>query len=117
MTLKGKICLGAGLLSGIITTLTLTTIHHKPAYSCVAGPDEICASDQFVQDWNQFVSIRDKYQIPHDAQVTMTGIVATLKEQVPAGYEWNEKKLRFVKQKPPQAQAQLPSVPTTPPVK
>lgn len=93
------------LFVGVVTVaLTLAAAggsvylsHRTPAYTCVAGADEQCASDEFVREWKEFKELSDKYQAPKDVQIRMKGLVADLQPQIPAGYQWDDKKLRFVK--------------------
>lgn len=81
-----------------------------PAYTCVAGADEQCASDEFVREWKEFKELSDKYQAPKDVQIRMKGLVADLQPQIPAGYQWDDKKLRFVKTPQPKV---VPSAPVS----
>lgn len=72
----------------------------KTAYRCTAGPDEQCASDLFYKDWSRLHSLQKKYEMPHDVQIEVSGLIQTLQQQIPAGMQWDIAKERFVKMKP-----------------
>jgi len=107
---------------------TIVLVHNsshpsaKP-YSCVAGPDEQCASDQFYADFKHWQELRDdlknSQQVPQvrelqDKTDLFNGITTRLNSQVPKDYQWNEQKMRFVKAQAPNSvtmQAPAPNAP------
>lgn len=74
-------------------------------YSCVAGPDEICPSDLWMEDYEKFLSIQSKYRpapppppkMSQEMQDQLTGMIVRLNSQIPKGYDWNGEKKRYVK--------------------
>lgn len=88
----------------IICLLFLTTVSfgqakkvsHKP-YTCVAGPNEVCPSDLWVKDFYRLRDLQNKWTPPQDTTDLMNGMIQRLSKEVPAGYTWNDEKLRFVK--------------------
>ena len=80
----------------------------KAGYSCVAGPDEICASDLWYAEYKKLKALQEKYSAPQDVQDMMSGMNMRLAKQIPAGYGWDEGKQRFVNLQP------TPKPPATP---
>lgn len=78
----------------------------KP-YTCVAGPDEVCASDLWYADYLKFKAlgakyvipqeILKKYQMPQDVQDQIKGWGLRLASAAPKGFDWSEEKQRWVK--------------------
>lgn len=88
----------------------------KP-YTCVAGPDEQCASDLWYADYQELKALIAKYQIPPElakkyqmpqaVQDQVRGWSERLASAYP-GYQWNEAKQRFTKLPTPQAAVPAP---------
>ena len=78
------------------------------SYHCVAGPNEQCASDEWYADFQKLKTLQAPYQMPKEKQDMVAGMVQRLSRDIPAGYQWDEKKVRFVKQSMPQAPVQPP---------
>jgi hypothetical protein len=80
-----------------------------PPYSCTAGQNEQCASDQWYYDYQRFISLRTELNPKpklSDAEIKhktdeMQGLLNRLRIDAPTGYDWDEKKLRFVKRAVP----------------
>jgi len=66
-------------------------------YTCVAGPDEVCPSDLWVTDYQKMKAIMAPYVAPQEKQDLANGIAVRLNREIPPGYYFDEKKLRFVK--------------------
>jgi len=81
---------------------------HASSYKCVAGPNEQCASDEWYSDFQKLKTLQAPYQMPKEKQDMVAGMVQRLSRDIPAGYQWDEKKVRFVKQSMPQAPVQPP---------
>ena len=101
-------------------------VYHKSSYNCVAGPNEVCGSDQFVEDrarvkemdkeiavmahskaireWQDKIDLRNGIAERNNAQ---------LNEAKKSGLDWDEAKQRFLKQDKPQV-AQATPAPVTP---
>jgi hypothetical protein len=98
----------------LISAGTGLTIHHyltaTPAYHCVAGPGEQCASDQWYADYLHLQKLQAPYTPPKDTGDLINGIATRLRTQIPAGYDWDDGKERFVKRAPPTAPPQPPTV-------
>lgn len=101
--LVAAVC-SAVVVAGVTWRVTRAT---GPAYTCVAGPDEQCPSDQWIKEYREFKGLVNKYQAPQAIQDQMNGMRQRLSAQIPQGYDMDEKKERWVKQKPPLA-AQAP---------
>lgn len=80
-----------------------------PSYSCVAGPDELCASDQFFSDYQRWKTLKaDLAKQQESTELRdlqnksdqLSGMTTRLSQQIPQGYAWDEKKSRFVKASP-----------------
>lgn len=118
----------------ILIVLALTTVaafaQQKPQpksskpYTCVAGPDEKCASDLWYAEYQKLRALVAKYQIPpelakkyqmpQDVQDQVNGWATRLAREVPAGYQWNEEKQRYTKIPTPQAAAPENKPPQSP---
>lgn len=73
-------------------------------YSCVAGPNEQCASDLWFADYQRLKALQEKYSAPPDVRDLMVGIATRLNQQIPTGYRWDEAKTRFIKIEEPKAE-------------
>jgi hypothetical protein len=101
----GILLAGAGAGGGFYAHRTAS----PPPYSCTAGQNEQCASDQWYQDYERFVALRTelnpkpKLTADQVRQKTdeMQGILNRLRIDAPSGFDWDEKKLRFVKRPSP----------------
>lgn len=86
----------------------------KAVEKCLAGVNELCASDKFYAEYQRYKDYQVKYAPPKDVQLIMKGITADLNEEIQVemkqGFTWNEQKMRFVKPEPPVA-----AKPVTPP--
>jgi hypothetical protein len=86
----------------------------KAVEKCLAGVNELCASDKFYAEYQRYKDYQVKYAPPKDVQLIMKGITADLNEEIQVemkqGFTWNEQKMRFVKPEPPVA-----AKPATPP--
>lgn len=69
-------------------------------YVCFAGPDEVCASDLWVADYDRLRVLQKKYSPPQDVADQMAGMAQRLAQQIPPGYQWDDAKRRYVKIKP-----------------
>ena len=83
------------LLSSLGFAQKSTTKAEK--YTCVAGPDEQCASDLWYADYLKYEVLTKKYAPPQDIVDQMQGMQDRLIKSVPAGYTWDATKKRFVK--------------------
>lgn len=81
---------------------------------CVAGLNQLCASDKFYVEYKRYKDYQAKYGPPEDVQLIMKGLLADLNEEIQAeqkaGYVWNDKESVFIKPSPPEA-----AKPATPP--
>lgn len=73
----------------------------SPKYSCVAGPEEVCASDLWYADYMKWKALQAKYAVPQEVADQLRGMAIRLSESVPAGMRWDEAKQRFVKAEQP----------------
>ncbi len=100
-----------------------------PAYGCVVGPKELCASDKFFADITRWERLRkeidtlqttaDTPQVVIEAkQDQFDGMTARLQKQIPSrqlgfpvDYKWDQHKKRFVEAEPipPITQAPAPA--------
>ncbi len=86
MVLAAFVGLGIGMWS-----------NHKSAsasYSCVAGPNEQCPSDEWMRDYDRMRAMQDSIK---DKTDVINGIMTRLRGDIPAGYQWNEQKKRFTR--------------------
>lgn len=93
------------ILLGVAAAVVVEQHKSRSVYSCVPGPGELCASDQFYSDFKHWKEIRAavgkrsasaavrEFQ---DEQDMADGMAARLVKQIPAGYDWDEAKGRFV---------------------
>jgi hypothetical protein len=85
--------------------------------NCVAGTDELCPTDFQLNELKEyraleakFVALNAKIQAQiHDDQVRMKGLEKDFSEGAPQGYNWDNKKMRWVKAPP--APVQTPAAP------
>lgn len=63
---------------------------------CIAGVNELCASDKFYSEYARFKALQAKYGPPPDVQLIMRGITADLQDEINLesknGFTWDEKK-------------------------
>jgi hypothetical protein len=105
--LAGGIILVTALLCGLGYVVDARI--HQASYHCVAGPNEQCASDEWYSDFQKLKTLQAPYQMPKEKQDMVAGMVQRLSRDIPAGYQWDEKKVRFVKQA-------MPPAPSAPPI-
>ena len=110
----------------IVPAYLLITHHSSDAsYSCVAGPGEICASDQFYADYVRWDKLR--HELPAMQQVKavrelqdksdlLDGMTRRLNAAIPSGYIWDDGKKRFLVAPQKPAQAPVPTVANPVPV-
>lgn len=106
--LYGIVAVFCLLLSSAVAQEAKPSKNSKPSvYKCVAGPDEKCASDLWMADYEKLIALQKKYAAPQDVIDMMSGLRMRLSQQVPAGFGWDDEKKRFVKlpeaPKPPEA--------------
>ena len=101
-------CIVVGVLGLCGLGYVVDTRIHQASYHCVAGPNEQCASDEWYSDFQKLKTLQAPYQMPKEKQDMVAGMVQRLSRDIPAGYQWDEKKVRFVKQSMPQAPVQPP---------
>jgi len=89
--------IATAVLLAVGTVIYFDHSHASTDYHCVAGPNEICASDQWVADFRRFKYLRDKYKMPTQVEDELVGMKQRLGAEVPKGYGVDEKKERFVK--------------------
>ena len=94
--LAGGIVLVTALLCGLGYVVDARI--HQASYHCVAGPNELCASDEWYSDFEKLKTLQVPYQMPKEKQDMVAGMVQRLSRDIPAGYQWDEKKVRFVRQ-------------------
>jgi hypothetical protein len=83
-----------------------------PAYHCLAGPNEQCATEEWYSELQDLQALNKKYSPPADVQKQMKEKLALLQSTVPAGYDWNDQKKVFVKRAaPPSLTQPVPSQP------
>jgi len=96
----------------------LTGCSHKSsaqAQTCVAGPDEICPSDIELGEVTEMKALNDAFQKKlkafqdsnAESRIRYNGLDRTLALEAPKGYQWDEKKNRWVKT-PAQAASSTP---------
>jgi hypothetical protein len=85
----------------------------QPKYTCVAGPNEQCASDQWYADYQRLKKLQAPYVAPREVQEQLRGISTQLQMEIPPGYQWDEAKARFVKTAPPTQPSTLSPAPAT----
>ena len=82
----------------------------KDQSKCIAGVNELCASDKFYSEYARLKEIQAKYAPPPDVQLIMRGITADLQDEINLesgqGYKWDEKKYLFTK---PGGQSPVPA--------
>jgi hypothetical protein len=98
----------------LFTALIVSAQTKKPAKTetkeskCIAGANELCASDKFYSEYARLKEIQAKYAPPPDVQLIMRGITADLQDEINLesgqGYKWDEKKYLFTKPAPASAQ-------------
>jgi hypothetical protein len=93
----------------IAQTKTPKPAAEKPK-PCVAAADEQCPTAQWLEDFERLQALNKKYAPPRDAQFLMKGLQESLVSNIPAGYDWNEPKMKFVR-KPGQATNPVPQPP------
>jgi hypothetical protein len=84
-------------------------MHPAPAYTCAApGPDELCPSPAWWAKYTEYTALAAKYAPPHDVQLKLRGMLSDLRvgapgenEGMPAGYDVDAAKRRWVKVKGP----------------
>jgi len=99
------ISVGSLLLNGCATQGT-NEVPFSDQKTCAAGLDEKCPSPEWLADFKRLKAMIDKYKMPKDEQDQASGIQQRLMKEIPAGYQWNEEKLKFVK-------IPAPAAPTT----
>jgi hypothetical protein len=122
--MKKNLLLWGTLLAGVGAGTTAFVVHRStpPPYSCTAGDNEKCASDQWYSDYERFVTLRTELnpkpkfseaEIKHKTD-EMQGLLNRLRIDAPPGYDWDEKKVRFVKHPMPPTPPPAPPVPPPP---
>ena len=122
--------LGSKIYASLVVAVLLigggifASFHYRtPGYSCVAGPDEQCVSDEDVKDYRRLREIQEKYGMPKDQQLIVNGIIVELRQHVPQGYDFNESKatsaaladrVRYTKQKPATPPPPVSPIPAPP---
>lgn len=91
---------------GSIFLVAQTKAPAKPAakpYTCEAGPDEKCPTQQWYADYKHLLKLQEPYVMPSDVRDLVNGIGMRLRATTPAGFEWSDEKGKFVKAVPPPA--------------
>lgn len=119
------------VIAALVLGVSLTAVGYflvrksNPAYNCIAGPDEQCASDLFYADYERWKSLQAEVTAGQSTSAMralqeksdqFNGMTQRLTAQIPQGYQWDVKKLRFVKAPappPPVGSAPPTAVPTT----
>jgi hypothetical protein len=86
----------------------------KPVASlpCAAAPGDQCPPAAWIADLERVRQLQAPYTMPQDTQDLISGVLARLQRDIPAGFQWNESKRAWVKIAPP-----VPQAPTSQPSK
>ena len=75
---------------------------------CAAAPGDQCPPAAWIADLERVRQLQAPYTMPQDTQDLISGVLARLQRDIPAGYQWNESKRAWVKIAPPVPQAPAP---------
>lgn len=112
-------------ISALIVLLVLFGCSRKPAaQACVAGPGEICPSDIQLREVKEMQAIDASFQKRlkqfqddnAEPRIRYNGLLKTVSDERPKGYDWDTQKSRWVKTPAPVANsspAPSPAIPQT----